>query len=150
VTQIDIKPIGPKAAKALAQIHAQSFDKGWSEQDFKTHIAQDLTLGVWQAEQLAGFIILRCVADQAEIITIAISPSCRGQGLGAHLLEAAEAAVKLRGVEIVFLEVAEDNPFAIRLYRGAAYNPIGRRPAYYRRAEGRVAALNFSKNLMAG
>jgi len=47
----------------------------------------------------------------------------------------------------MFLEVAEDNEAAIHLYRSLGFQPIGRRPAYYRRADGRVAAITFSKKL---
>ena len=90
---------------------------------------------------------MRIGGDQAEILPLAIAPIFRGQGLGAQLLKAGEERVKIKGADVVFLEVAEDNLFAIRLYKGAAYQAIGRRPAYYRRKNGRVASLNFSKNL---
>ena len=36
-----------------------------------------------------------------------------------------------------FLEVAEDNPHAIRLYRSHGLVPVGRRPDYYENADGR-------------
>ncbi len=147
MTQARIQHVDLKTAGALADIHAKSFETGWSEDDFKIHIERDLVLGLWQDGRLAGFIILRIGGDQAEILTLAIAPIFRGQGLGAQLLKAGEERVKIKGADVVFLEVAEDNLFAIRLYKGAAYQAIGRRPAYYRRKNGRVASLNFSKNL---
>ena len=45
------------------------------------------------------------------------------------------------GAEEVFLEVAEDNPAAIRLYEAVGYEPVGRRKAYYERRGGAVDAI---------
>ena len=46
------------------------------------------------------------------------------------------------GAGAIFLEVGEDNPAAIALYRQAGFEPVGRRPAYYRRKRKQpVAAL---------
>ena len=45
-------------------------------------------------------------------------------------------------LKAIFLEVGEDNPAAIALYRAAGFGQVGRRPGYYRRKDtGRIAAL---------
>ena len=93
------------------------------------------------AEPAAGFVVARVAADEAEIITLAVAPEARRAGLGRRLLTGAMAWTLAAGATALFLEVAEDNPAAFALYRGADFHPVGRRPGYYRRATGAVAAI---------
>lgn len=131
----------------MAAIHAKSFERGWPALDMAVHIKRDICYGT--DDPLTAFIILRCAGSQAEILTIATHPDHRGEGLGSELLS--KTLIKLSALNIreIFLEVAEDNAAAQALYRRAGFTPIGRRPAYYRREKGRVAALTFSKMLDA-
>lgn len=132
---------------AMTVLHADGFDKGWPESDMASHIENDVAVGI--GAPLSGFLIVRMAVDQAELLTITINPETRGQGFGRTLLLAAEAMLAEQGVEVLFLEVAEDNEPAIALYRACGYEAFGRRPAYYRRSNGRVAALTFRKMLDA-
>lgn len=100
-------------------------------------------------EPLSAFIILRYGGQQAEILTLVTSPLQRHKGLARALLVASESAILTEGGDIIFLEVAEDNKAAISLYSTSGYEQFGRRPAYYRRDKGRVAALTFRKRLDA-
>lgn len=134
-------------ARDMAAIHAKSFERSWDALEMATHTQRDLCFGLDVAGTLSAFIIISLAADQAEILTIATAPDARRTGLGKDLLARSEKELKSRGAAEFFLEVAEDNTSAIALYRGAGFAPIGRRPRYYRRAEGRIAALTFSKKL---
>ena len=147
MSETELRPLTAKDARGMAEIHANSFDRGWDALEMATHTQKDLCLGVDYDEGLAAFIILSVAAGQAEILTIATAKAVRRKGLGVALLRAAEEALRKQSVSEVFLEVAEDNAAAIALYREAGFTPMGRRPAYYRRANGRVAALTFSKNI---
>lgn len=132
-------------AKAMAAIHAVCFDRGWPELDMAVHLQKDTCFGA--GEPLISFIICRQSADQAEILTIATTPEEQGTGQAKQILSGAMSSLKQQGVRTLFLEVAEDNMPAQALYRRAGFTQMGRRPAYYRRAGGRVAALTFSKDL---
>ena len=134
-----------KDARRMEQIHAESFFKGWPATDMEEHIHKDLCFG--RGRPLEGFIILRHTADQAEILTLAVAPQFRRQGLAREILDIAETELLELGVDTLFLEVAEDNKPAIEFYKNRNFSPIGKRPAYYRRAMGRVAALTFRKGL---
>jgi len=94
-----------------------------------------------------GFLLGRIAADEAEVLTLAVLPEARRAGLGGRLLAAAFAWSTACGVEAFFLEVAEDNPAALALYRGAGFRAVGRRPGYYRRGGGGVAAVVLSCRL---
>jgi ribosomal protein S18 acetylase RimI-like enzyme len=52
-----------------------------------------------------------------------VRPDCRGEGVGAALLGAAEAALADRGVEVVALESMAGNGAARRFYRRRGYTP---------------------------
>jgi ribosomal-protein-alanine N-acetyltransferase len=147
-----LRLLGAQDARDMAAIHAQSFapphgSGGWDALEMATHCQKDLCFGLDSEDDLAAFIILSAVADQAEILTIATAPSARRTGLGRALLDLAISELEARGVTDLFLEVAEDNAPAIALYRSTRFIPMGRRPGYYRRAGGRVAALTLSRKL---
>ncbi len=141
-----IRQLDSSHAIEMARLHAQSFSSGWPEADMVEHCESDIVLGVGA---LDGFIIIRVSGDQAEILTILIDQKKRQRGLAGQLLSQGLAAAKDQGAEIIFLEVAEDNPAAIALYKTSGFEQFGKRPAYYRREGGRVAALTFRKKLDA-
>lgn len=134
-------------ARDMAAIHSESFERGWDALEMATHTQRDLCLGLEQNGTLAAFIIVSTAADQAEILTIAVRKTVRRQGLARRLLDQTVSHLKNMDAGELFLEVAEDNPGALALYRTAGFQPIGRRPGYYRRATGRVAAITFSKKV---
>ena len=142
-----IRALNIKDAARLSQIHGMSFERGWSEAEMHTHLQSDLCFGY--GRPAAGFIIVRAAPGQAEILTLAIDPAARRQGLARQILDITETELADQGVDTLFLEVAEDNAPAIAFYKAAGFEPIGRRPAYYRREKGRVAALTYRKRLDA-
>lgn len=142
-----IRALAIMDAARMAEIHAQSFYKGWDDADMGAHIQKDLCFGF--GRPLDGFIILSSAADQAEILTIAVDPAERRRGIARALLDISETELVDNGVDTLFLEVAEDNKAAIKFYKGAGFEPIGRRPSYYKREIGRVAAITYRKRLAA-
>lgn len=142
-----IRALNATDAPRMAEIHAASFHKGWEEGDMWAHLHKDLCFGF--GRPLDGFIILSSAADQAEILTIAVDQDQRRRGIARALLEITETELVENGVDTLFLEVAEDNDAAIKFYQGAGFEPIGRRPAYYKREMGRVAAITYRKRLAA-
>ncbi|MBW3560159.1 MAG: GNAT family N-acetyltransferase [Proteobacteria bacterium] len=84
----------------------------------------------------AGFILLRSVGPEAEILTLAVAPELRRQGLGRALLDAGLSAARQHGAEAVFLEVAADNAPAAALYAASGFTAVGVRRGYYLRAGG--------------
>jgi len=119
-------------AKAMAAIHAESFERSWDALEMAAHSQNDMCYGLKTAGNLAAFIILRAAAGQAEILTIATHPDFRRSGWGQKILTQAARSLKDSGCDEIFLEVAEDNTAAIALYKNAGFAPIGRRPGYYR------------------
>lgn len=90
----------------------------------------------------------RVVADEAELLTVAIDPDHRRRGHGAALLQEYELSAAQRGARTSFLEVSAENVAAIALYQSAGYQQAGQRIEYYRRPDGsRCAAIVLRKEL---
>ncbi len=81
---------------------------------------------------LAGYVLGRVVVDQAEILSIAIVPGRRRQGLGRQLLDGVLAAMMQRGAGTVWLEVRASNEAAQAMYQSAGFSAAGLRRGYYR------------------
>ena len=73
------------------------------------------------------------VRDEREQLSLAVVPAHRRQGAATALIDAVVERVRSDGVTRLFLEVAEDNAGARRLYASFGFEPIGRRPGYYSR-----------------
>ena len=146
-----LAPLGAAAAPALADVHATSFDAPWTAPALAALLDSPgvFALGAQdETASLAGFILMRAIADEAEVLTLAVAPAFRRRGLGGDLLEAGLVLAALQGAESVFLEVAEDNHTALGLYNKAGFDTVGRRGAYYARAQGLSAdALVLRKTL---
>ena len=82
-----------------------------------------------------GFALARQTGDEAELLSLGVLVEARGQGLGRRLVDAVAEAAAARGAARLVLEVAVDNAAALRLYDRAGFTRIGRRAAYYRRAD---------------
>lgn len=128
----------------VARIHALSFDEAWSGPMLRSVLAMPGADGIVARSDLrwsvSGFAFLRVVVDECELLSLAVAPDRRGAGVGGLLLEGAMARAREAGARRFFLEVAEDNHVARRLYEGCGLRPVGRRPGYYRRGGAPAAA----------
>jgi ribosomal-protein-alanine N-acetyltransferase len=137
-----ISEAGPRDAAALAALHGVSFRRGWSDGEFEA-LLLDRNVVAHRASvgrTLAGFILSRLAAGEAEILSVAVAPAYRGRGLARQLLDLNLRRLAGLGAEAVFLEVDEDNAPACRLYRRAGFREVGRRGGYYPHAAGNAAA----------
>lgn len=94
-----------------------------------------------------GFALARTVADECELLLIAVDPAHHRAGVGSLLLDRFLADAVSDGVGTVHLEVRDGNA-AIALYERAGFAPVGRRKAYYKGSDGsRHDALTFARKL---
>lgn len=112
----------------LAAIHAESFDAPWSAQALAELLA---TPGTFAFYLEGGFIVVRIGADEAEILTLAVSRAKRRRGIGANLVRSAAVHAAQHGAQRLFLEVAAANKAAQGLYCGLGFHEVGRRRDYY-------------------
>jgi len=124
----------------LAALHGACFTtpRPWRADEFATLLASPLVALIAEP---GGFALVRIIADEAELLTIAVQPDLRRKGLGARLLSAALDQTAKRGAVSMFLEVAATNQPALALYQRAGFRPVGRRPGYYIGPDARDDAL---------
>jgi ribosomal-protein-alanine N-acetyltransferase len=148
---LHIEPGQPADADTMARLHGQGFFRGWPREDFESFLSEPGTPAYVACDarrRVAGFALLRILADEAELITIAVDPKWRRKGVGAALMRAMFEDLQLSAARRFLLEVAADNPSAIKLYKGFGFSQIGERQAYYARPDGRPAtALVMARDL---
>ncbi len=82
-------------------------------------------------DEAGGFILIRVAADEAEILTLAVTPDERRRGRGYFLVMKATELARSLGVRSLFLEVSVRNISAYALYTKAGFQEVGRRRHYY-------------------
>jgi [ribosomal protein S18]-alanine N-acetyltransferase len=137
-------------ARRLAQLHGESFHRGWGEAEFEQMLSERNTLvhRLKVGRKLVGFAVSRMAADEAEILSIAVAAGYRGRGLSRNLLLAHLGHLAGHGVRKIFLEVEENNQPARRLYERAGFSVAGRRERYYQQPGGeQLNALLMRRDL---
>ena len=137
-------------AAAFAVLHAEAFRRGWSEPEFERLLAdrQVIAHRAVIGRELAGFIISRLAADEAEILSVVVAPGRRGRGHPRPRLHLHLRRLAGLGMRTAFLEVEEENEPARRLYRRRDFQEVGRRRGYYARPGlAPAAALVLRRNL---
>jgi ribosomal-protein-alanine N-acetyltransferase len=121
-------------ASAVAQLLTSSPEAAaWSEKSLE-QLNQRGELG-WVIEEnskVVGFLVVRAVVAEAELLNLCIVPEKRRAGLAANLITEAIAELRRARVDRFFLEVRESNTPAIAFYEKHKFRKTGRRPAYYR------------------
>ncbi len=138
-----------------SQLHREAFEpmgeRGWTRQDIAGLLASPGVTGFLLTEGSSdiGMAICRVVAEEAELLTVAVDPAHRRRGAGRRLLDAVIDRVRGEGARALFLEVAADNPGARALYKSLGFTDAGRRAGYYARrgqpaVDGFIMRLNLS------
>jgi len=106
----------------------------WSRETYEAILEDPQRAGCYVADQrgsVVGFVCLRLVSDEAEVLNLAVLPSARRLGVGRLLLDYALREAVQKGARRVFLEVRETNQPAISLYQQAGFAVSMRRVGYY-------------------
>ena len=112
-------------------------DYPWSQAQFKEEIAGIgtsreflLALNDGSVVGYAGIMVV-AAGVPADLLTIAVLPDFRGQGIAQSMLAALESWAQEKGATEVILEVDTKNESAIKLYEFAGYEKISTRANYY-------------------
>lgn len=141
----------------VIEVMNDSFDPRYGEAWTAPQCAGLLPLpGVWltlarssspAGAPLLGFAMSRIVADEAELLLLAVRQDAQGRGIGRALLRRFSAEARIRGARRLHLEVREGN-HAVKLYEQAGFAIVGRRRDYYKGPEGiAYDALTLARNI---
>ena len=120
----------------MAKLHLMSGSptRSWSETEYKNLLATD-KIRFFYVEN--GFLVGRLIGQDAEILNVIIHPKYRRLGKARHLISKFENEAKNVGSSRCFLEVAESNSSANKLYHDLGYLKVGQRKNYYEFIDGR-------------
>ena len=106
----------------------------WSADEFRIALQGDLSARVAEEEGIVcGLVVFRTMADEAEILNLAVDSTRRRRGIGSQLMKDALATCKTAGVKRIFLEVRDSNQTAQNFYLRMGFTEVGRRREYYSR-----------------
>jgi ribosomal-protein-alanine N-acetyltransferase len=138
---------------AVMAVMDDSFDPRFGEAWTRAQCAGLLPMpGVWLtlargSEGVLGFALARFVADEAELLLLAVRAAAQRRGIGRILIDDFEATALTRGAARLHLEVREGN-HAFSLYERAGFGLVGRRRDYYSGQKGdRYDALTLAKGV---
>lgn len=132
---MNIRPARAGDVLSIGLIERESFGDPWGSREFTSALDAPQTIFLVAedvAGVVAGYAIAVAVADEAELLNLAVHPELRGRGIGGDLLDATIAAVKSRGADQIYLEVRESNEAARKLYAARGFDELTRRRGYYR------------------
>lgn len=139
---VRLVPGGSADLDAVMSVMAAAFEPGYGEGWTRSQCAGILPLSgvvlmLARDEQgdLLGFSLLRTVADEAELLLLAVAPPARRRGVGGSLLDHFIEHARRKGVRRLHLEVRDGNA-AIAMYRAFGFRAEGRRPKYYSGRDG--------------
>ena len=121
----------------MAKLHSLSGSqtRPWSEIEYKK-LLETTTSRLFYTEN--GFLVGRVIERDAEILNVVIHPDYRRLGKASKLICMFEKEAKNAGSSRCFLEVAESNNSARKLYTTLGYLKVGQRDNYYKFIDGRT------------
>ncbi len=131
----------PADVQRMYEIEQASFRTPWSYELLKAEFSHTQARirvvhqrDPWgkKAEQLVGFSISWIVADELQILQVAVDPDFRRNGIGRRLLRDVIEIAKMEGAPNLYLEVRASNKAAIALYHSCQFTEVGLRKKYYK------------------
>lgn len=131
----------------LVALEKICFSHPWTEQQFWLCLKQKqyYIFGLKKQDELAAYLSFFNVADEMEILKLAVHPAHRCKGLGKRLLRLVLQSCIKMDIEKAYLEVRRSNTAALVLYTGLGFIQTGTRKGYY--PDNKEDALIFSLDL---
>ena len=128
-----IRPLHEEDLDAVIEVESASFVEPWSRSLFAEEIAQPTRryLVALAGEAACGYGGIMLVGEDAHVVTLAVAPEYREQGVASRLLMGLIDVARAGDAKHLTLEVRESNQAALELYRKFGFEPAGTRKGYY-------------------
>jgi [ribosomal protein S18]-alanine N-acetyltransferase len=136
--KISVRAMCEQDLETVLAIESASFPRPWTRRHFLDEIASSCSIplvALSADDRLVGYLCLKLVLDEAEILDVAVADAERGRGIGRILVESALKLCREREMALLFLEVRVSNQPAIALYLRHGFRESGRRKRYYENGE---------------
>lgn len=129
-----IRPMEEEDVPAVTLLERACFSDAWSE-----HLLREMLRSSWDSAAvmtaedgtLLGYINIRVLGTEAELMRICVRPESRGQRLSVPLLRSGLREMLCRSASEATLEVRNGNTAAVRLYEAHGFVLEGVRKNYY-------------------
>ena len=137
---LEIRPLAREHVEAATRLGRAAFSGVPEQPDFADELGRSIahTWVVLEDGALVGYALAWLVADEAQLMSIAVDAEARGRGLGRALLARFLDELAHAGARSVVLEVREGNVAARALYASLGFTTIGARRRYYADGEDAV------------
>ncbi len=130
------EPMEPAHLDRVLAIERTSFPEPWTRSIFMEGFRPENRIRQMVAREpraraIVGYVGYRVVADEMEILNLAVDPGWRRRGLGSRMIHLAREEARAQGVRNVYLEVRPSNEPARKLYQRFGFRVEGVRRGYY-------------------
>lgn len=122
----------PSDLEAIVLLDHKVLKTNWHERLYLEEITNKNThFWILELEGLiVGFLAIKVIADEGEILQFAVDPDYQGQGIGSLLMD---YALENLNIMDLFLEVADSNEIARKFYKKYDFQLMRIRKNYYGR-----------------
>jgi len=131
----------------LMVIEHEAFSLPWSRNSYEAELQNayaNYLVCDWAGE-LAGYIGMWTVMEEAHLTNVAVASKFRGQGIARTLMRTQEKLARSKGASMMLLEVRPSNQPALQLYSSLGYIHAAIRKNYY--SDNQEDALIMVKHL---
>lgn len=151
---VRIEPVQASDLSEVLAIERVTFVTPWSRAAFEAELEKPharfclaRSLSGEKPGSVVGYICFWLVADEIQIVNVAVHPAWRRRGIGTRLMRHALERGCEASANVAVLEVRRSNQAALSLYEGLGFKAVRERPGYY--PEHREPALILEMNLDA-
>lgn len=134
---------------AVVALNGSGVAEGWDRQAFADELANAVARPrvLLVDDELCAYLMLWRVADEVQILHVAVGAARRREGLATELLNRALAEERAHGATGATLEVRRSNAPARGLYHRLGFQVVGERKRYYQDGEDAVLMTLFMEPL---
>ncbi|MDR3124304.1 MAG: ribosomal protein S18-alanine N-acetyltransferase [Endomicrobium sp.] len=127
----------------VIDIENKSFPNPWTKEMFLSSSKNSSTTFkvLILNKTVIGYYIISHVADEMEILNIAVCSKFRNKSFGKAILIDILKTATIKKIKFVFLEVRKSNTIALKLYKTFGFNEIGVRKKYYKTEDALILKL---------
>jgi len=135
--EVSFRPLVVSDLPTVMEIEHASFPSPWKLEFFLNELNNPYARLVVaeQAGQVIGYVCCWLVADEVQILDVAIHPAHRRCGVGRLLLQDILTEARQHGASSASLEVRVSNQPAITLYQALGFQQVAIRRQYYENGE---------------
>jgi ribosomal-protein-alanine N-acetyltransferase len=147
VLSAPVRLAGQQDVEVIREIEIEAFGFTWEGEVFQRELRRTdcLFALLEQQGQTVATASLNWILDEVHLMSIAVAPPWRGQGLARQLLGQCLAFCQLLELRWMTLEVKWSNEPALALYKSFGFTTVGKRKKYYR--DGQDARIMWSSPL---